>query len=172
MIADETWELWDKILEKARALHPQEEYQFDEYTEYEHNGGKPWGCGGISDEIADIHFSAVMAFLLKPSGDPDEIYTKLMTDWRSLGDGDWSIQPIAVGNVHDRTISRARRRASKTAVKNHSQGEEVGQYAFGARGGRNASYSPASSRRPVLDRCNGFRGRGQCLQQCEERQGS
>ena len=56
MIADETGELWDKVLEKARALHPQEEYQFDEYTECEHNNGEPWGCGGISDEIADIHF--------------------------------------------------------------------------------------------------------------------
>ena len=32
MIADETGELWDKVLEKARALHPQEVYQFDEYT--------------------------------------------------------------------------------------------------------------------------------------------
>jgi hypothetical protein len=152
-------------------LHPQEEHQFDEYTECEHNDGEPWGCGGISGEIADIHFSAVMSFLLKPSGDPDEIYTKPMTDRRSLGDGGWSIQSIAVGNGHDRTISRARLRASKTAVKKHFQGEEVGQYAFGAeRGG--ASHSPASSRGPVPDRCNGFRRRDQFVQQHEERQDS
>jgi hypothetical protein len=76
-----------------------------------------------------------MAFLLKPSGDPDEIYTKLMTDWRSLGDGIWSIRPIVVGSGHDRTISRVRLRASKTAVKKHFQGEDVGQYTFGQKGG-------------------------------------
>jgi hypothetical protein len=64
-----------------------------------------------------------MTCLLKPSGDPDEIYTNLMTDWRSLGDGEWSIRPIAVGNGHDRTISRARLRALKTAVKNTSRGK-------------------------------------------------
>ena len=77
-----------------------------------------------------------MTFLLKPTGDADEIYTKIMTDWRALDDKLWSIRPIAVGNAHDRTISRARLRASKPAVKKHFQGEEIGQYAFGAeRGG-------------------------------------
>ena len=94
------------------------------------------GAEEYQTKLHDIRFSAVMTFLLKPSGDPGEIYTKLMTDWRSLGDGDWSIRPIAVGNGHDRTISRAGLRASKTAVKKHFQEDEIGQYAFGAeRGG-------------------------------------
>ena len=78
--ADPTGELWGVVLDKARALHPDDDNPFDEHTESERNGARPWGCGGISDEIADIHFAAVMTFLLKPSGDPNETYTQLMTD--------------------------------------------------------------------------------------------
>jgi hypothetical protein len=77
-------ELWSAVIDKARALHLDDDNQFDEYTECERNGSKPWGCGGISDAMADIHFAAVMTFLLKSSGDPDDTYTQLMTDWRSM----------------------------------------------------------------------------------------
>ena len=134
--ADPTGELWNAVIDKARALHPDDDNPFDEYTECERNDSKPWGCGGISDDIADIHFAAVMTFLLKPAGDPDEVYTQLMTDWKSLEPGQWSIRPIAVGNAHDRTIGRARLGSVRTPIKKHFQSEEVGQYAFGAeRGG-------------------------------------
>ena len=134
--ADPTGTLWSTVVAKARALHPDDDNPFDEYTECERNDSKPWGCGGISDEIADIHFAAVMTFLLKPAGDPDEVYTQLMTDWSSMEPGQWSIRPIAVGNAHDRTIGRARLGAVRAPIKKHFQSEEVGQYAFGAeRGG-------------------------------------
>jgi hypothetical protein len=94
------------------------------------------GCGGISDAMADIHFAAVMTFLLKSSGDPDDTYTQLMTDWRSMELSQWSIRPIAVGNAHDRTIGRAHLGSVRTPIKKYSQSEEEGQYAFGAeRGG-------------------------------------
>ena len=68
------------MIDKARALHPDNDDPFDEYTECERNESKPWGCGGISDDIEDIHFAAAITFLLKPAGDPDEVYTQLMTD--------------------------------------------------------------------------------------------
>ena len=106
--ADPTGELWGVVLDKARALHPDNGNPFDEHTESERNGSRPLGCGGISDEIADIHFAAVMTFLLKSSGDSDETYTQLMIDWKSMDQSQWSIRSIAVGNAHDRTIGRAR----------------------------------------------------------------
>ena len=67
-----------------------------------------------------------MTFPLKPAGDPDEVYTQLMTDWRSMEPGQWSIRPIAVGNAHDRTIGRARLGSVRTPIKKHFQSEEVG----------------------------------------------
>ena len=77
-----------------------------------------------------------MIFLLKPAKDPDEVYTQLMTDWRSMELSQWSIRPIAVGNAHDRTIGRARLRSVRAPIKKHFQSEEVGRYAFGTeRGG-------------------------------------
>ena len=57
--ADPTCELWNAVIDKARALHPDDDSLFDEYTECERNESKPWGCGGISDDKADIHFAAV-----------------------------------------------------------------------------------------------------------------
>ena len=56
--ADPTDELWNAVIGKAGALHPDDDNPFDEHTECERNDSKPWGCGGISDDIADIHFAA------------------------------------------------------------------------------------------------------------------
>ena len=110
------------MIDKAKDLHPSDDNKFDEYTECERNGYKPWGCGGISDAIADIQFAAVMTFLLKLAGDPDETYTHLMTDWKPMELSQWSIRPIAVGNAHDRTIGRARLGSARTPTnKNNSR---------------------------------------------------
>ena len=70
--ADPTGELWSVVLDHAKTLHPDDNNPFDEHMPFEHNGSRPWGYGDISDEIADIHFTAAIAFLLKPSGDLDE----------------------------------------------------------------------------------------------------
>ena len=143
--ADPTGELWNTVVDKAKALHPSDDNKFDEYTECERNGSKPWGCGGILDAIADIHFAAVMTFLLKPAGDPDETYTQLMTDWKSMELSQWSIRPIAMGDAHDRTIGKARLGSARTPIKKHFQSEEVGRYAFGAEQGEKCWSLPKTS---------------------------
>ena len=126
---------------KARALHPDDDNPLDEYTECERNGSKPWGCGGMSDAIADIHLAAVMSLLLKLSGGPDETYTQLMTDWKSIELNQWSIKPIAVGNAHDRIIGRASLGSARTPIKKHfSRAKKYANTRSGPSEGKNVHY--------------------------------
>ena len=100
--ADNTGCLWDAVQGKVESLHPRSRKAdaLSEKSLRKYNNGKQWGNGGLSQRIAEIRFSATMTLLLKPRGDhPLTVFDRLMDDWRQVGDGEWTVRPIAAGNV-------------------------------------------------------------------------
>ena len=100
------------------------------------NNGENWGCGGMSEEIAAIHFSSSMTLLFKPKGkNKKSVFERLMSDWTAVEDSEWTLRPISAGNSHDRLIERAKIVAIGKIILKQFVKKDIGQFAFGTRCG-------------------------------------
>ena len=97
------------MLLKIDELHPKRPSEYNESTHSDENNGENWGCGGMSEEIAAIHFSSSMTLLFKPKGkNKKSVFERLMSDWTAVEDSEWTLRPISAGNAHDRLIEEQR----------------------------------------------------------------
>ena len=77
-----------------------------------------------------------MTLLLKPRGKKKgTVYDRLMSNWKSVGEEEWTVRPIAAGNAHDRLINRARLCAIADDFLDEFVSEGLVQLAFGTKRG-------------------------------------